>query len=120
MTCERCFHYKVCEGHLILNDIPMELCGLFKDKSHIVEIPCNVGDTVYANCDTFNKVIGYSVKDIHIDEEATTFFATAFDCYYNEFLDEIEFKIDEIGKTVFLTEEEAESKLKKLRKNATD
>ena len=39
MTCKKCIHYVVCEAHLKLNDIPLELCGLFKDKSKFIELP---------------------------------------------------------------------------------
>ena len=64
------------------------------------------------------KIVGYSVEDVHIDKEQTRYFATAFDVYYKEYLDEIEFAEDEIGKTVFLAKSEAEQKLKELKENA--
>lgn len=112
MTCKKCIHYVVCEAHLKLNDIPLELCGLFKDKSRFIELPCNVGDTVYEFYKPVNQIIPYEIEDVHIDKEQTRYFATAFDIDYNKYLDEIDFNEDEIGKTVFLTKEEAEKALK--------
>ncbi len=117
MTCkDNCLHYKVCKS--ISWQLPFlnpKECDCFEDKSKYIELPCKVGDMVYAHCNTVNQIVGYSVEDIHIDDEKTSFFATAFDVYFNEFLDEKEFNLEDIGKTVFITKEEAETKLKELQ-----
>lgn len=84
------------------------------ESKRVVELPCKVGDTVYHYCKSVNQIVPYVVEDIHIDKEQTRYFATAFNVYYNEYLDEIEFTKDKIGKTVFLIREEAEQKLKEL------
>ena len=61
MTCKDCIHYDVCEDNLKYIQerflkgftfgksefIDGEFCNLFKDKSLILEKPCNVGDCVY-------------------------------------------------------------------------
>lgn len=50
MTCKDCIHYEVCKD--LADALEMEGCICnhyfhFKDKSRIIELPCNVGDTVY-------------------------------------------------------------------------
>lgn len=85
------------------------------ENGTLIELPCNIGDTVYHYCKSVNQIVPYVVEDIHIDKEQTRYFSIAFDIYYNEYLDEIEFAEDEIGKTVFLTKSEAEQKLKELQ-----
>lgn len=124
MTCEKhCLHWEVCkltpheyatEKYYTFCNCA-EKCECFKDKSKYIELPCTVGDTVYHYCKSVNQTVPYVVEDIHIDKEQTRYFATAFDVYYNEYLDEIEFAEDEIGQTVFLTKDEAEQKLKELQ-----
>lgn len=122
MTCKDCIHYEACKFYTDKTrfNLPKnaENCDDFKDKSKSIELPCKVGDTVYHYCKSVNQIVPYVVEDIHIDKEQTRCFATAFDVYYNEYLDEIEFAEDELGKTVFLTKSEAEQKLKELKENA--
>lgn len=118
MTCKDCIHYGLCEtkgnAEIFVRGIE-NICGYFKDKSKYIKLPCKVEDTVYHYCKSVNQIVPYVVEDIHIDKEQTRYFATAFDVYYKEYLDEIEFAEDEIGKTVFLTKSEAEQKLKELQ-----
>ncbi len=43
-TCKDCIHFVVCD------EVPTKSaddCDFFKDRSHFVELPCHVGDTVY-------------------------------------------------------------------------
>lgn len=114
MTCKDCAHYEVCE---IQNEIPFkksEKCRLFKDKSKFIELPCKVGDTVYSIKDDFynykihsglqkGKVIGFEFNKkcfiwVHFKNDTPT--------------GGIAFELNDIGKTVFLTKEEAEKSLK--------
>lgn len=119
MTCKDCIHYEACKFYTDKTKFNLprnaENCADFKDKSKYIELPCKVGDTVYHYCKSVNQIVPYVVEDIHIDKEQTRDFATAFDVYYKEYLDEIEFAEDEIGKTVFFTKSEAEQKLKELQ-----
>lgn len=93
----------------------------YEDKDEqglFLDLPCRAGDTVYSYCERFNCVLAYEVEDIHIDKEQTSYFATAFDyspSYFGEYLDEINFTDEQFHKTVFLTREEAEKALEKLR-----
>lgn len=120
MTCKKCIHYELCnymKDEYGVDLIPPSTCYYFQDKSKHIELPCLVRDKVYAYCKTVNQIVPYEIEDIHIDKEQTRYFATAFDIYYNEFLDEIEFNEDNIGQTVFLTKQDAEAKLKEMREN---
>lgn len=123
MTCKDCIHYDVCLKQQYIdfvNEDWSRKCKDFLDKSKIIELPCKVGDTVYYLGGHYerhktkvyvNKVIKSIVDHITIgqkgvpqidvcnDENAWT----TFDC------------VDDFGKIVFLTREEAEKKLEELR-----
>ena len=50
MTCKDCVHYEVCcswAAHRFVED-SFESCTHFKPKSRFVELPCEVGSTVYS------------------------------------------------------------------------
>ena len=84
----------------------------------VIVPPCKVGDTVYSFCDVFGVILPYVVQNFGVgfmgkDRPNYCFWeATSHATETDELLDEIEFDLDEIGKTVFLTREEAEAKLK--------
>ena len=49
MTCKECIHYDVCEA-LEANGISKiypSQCGCYKPKSRFIELPCEVGQTVW-------------------------------------------------------------------------
>lgn len=75
----------------------------------LVKLPCKVGDTVYKItrfCSGGIRDCGYSYECSECPE-------------YKPFIEYIEFKITilkDIGKTVFLTREEAEKKLEEMKK----
>lgn len=103
------------------NDCPIQKCfnrlAELENKLEdctLIELPCKVGDYVFALYDEANKYIGYQIEDIHIDSVTISFYATAYDDLFGEYLDEKQFNISNIGKTVFLTKEAAEAKLKEL------
>ena len=112
MTCNNCIHYDVCEALYQGNGIPKVSpihCGVFKDKSRYIELPCAVGDVVY-------NIYGHEVTITEIVILMDRYGPISFKfegryklknslCCYN--FDDYEF-----GKTVFLTKEEAEQKLK--------
>lgn len=93
-NCEKCIYYKACDFHFYLKEYPPNKCDLFKDKSRFIELPCKVGDTVYI-------IVNYhcSAEFRHIAE--CKFIVSLY---------------DSLGKTVFLTKEEAEKALEKLNK----
>ncbi len=103
MTCEKCYHNEVCKALYELNGIPRigaTECAYFRDKDHLIEAPCAVGDTVYY-IPFGNNIVECVVAQITIEpfEEI----GMSFHCYGG-----IAFDMRFIGKTVFLTREAAE------------
>ena len=123
-TCKDCIHYDVCwqrieidNGNFMLGCIGN--CNKFKDKSRFVELPCKVGDTVYEiveQSDGITRILKMTVGKVipfgdyyksSVEEYSKLWNLYLFDKYsysYKSFYD--------FGKTVFLTKEEAEAKLK--------
>lgn len=101
MNCKDCIHYDVCEYEYPEfvhekedKNADMEKeCIQFKDKSRFSELPCKVGDTVY-QVDS-ERIYESTVKRIIYDTDGIAFDERA------------------IGKSVFLTREEAEKAQKK-------
>lgn len=122
MTCKKCYHCDVCsekEWYLELGNISEhegvdKVCKFFKDKSLVVELPCKVGDTVYypwiydGQCGVaFNKV--ESIK-IYVNGLPLVI----VEDWRSDMPMPISFCNEDFGKTVFLTRQEAEAKLKEL------
>ena len=102
MTCKDCVHYDVC---LFMKD---KTCMHFKPKSRFVELPCEVGQTVY-------QVLGFSIHEYKITQIRFDDLMMWFYCENEEYAVECRnflFDITRIGKTVFLSREEAENALK--------
>ena len=83
----------------------------------VIVPPCKVGDTVYSYCETFGAILPYFVETLNIgyyskNEIVYRYEANCHNGEEDELLDGIDFEIDDIGKTVFLTREEAEKALK--------
>lgn len=123
-TCRDCIHYDVCEDNLkyiqerFLKGLTFgkseftdgEFCNLFKDKSRIIELPFKVGDTVYT-------IENNSVKKWYVDSinNIVEYWKRELKSNKNKYKYDFRFaKFDDFGKTVFLTKEEAEAKLKEL------
>lgn len=73
------------------------------------------GDTVYAYCEYFG-VLPYLVGNFHIgymgkEEDYLHWEAAAYAAETDELLDDIDFDLEDIGKDIFLTREEAETAL---------
>ena len=82
----------------------------------VIVLPCKPGDTVYAYCEYFG-VLPYLVGNFHIGymgkhEDCWHWEAAAYAAETDELLDEIDFDLEDIGKDVFFTREEAEKALK--------
>ena len=102
MKCENCIHYDVCNGALLYPKAELN-CSHFKDKSLFVDLLCKMGDTVY-------QTDGERIYETTID---------AIDLMKNNIIycaKNIWFDKTAIGRTVFLTKEEAERKLEELGK----
>ncbi len=105
MTCKDCIHYDVCNV-FIATDLLQQPCSMFKDKSRNIELPdIKENQAMYLvyidkiKCLNFQ---GYSIKkgilSVHLYRNG-----------FNWWCD-----VNEIGKTVFLTKEEAKAKLKEF------
>ena len=87
-------------------------CKMFKDKSRFIELPCKVGDVVYQV--TRNFISEFRVRFVEIATCGNLFLHTdliSVIVYTGEVFSE-----SDIGKTVFLTREEAEKALEDMRK----
>ena len=122
MTCKNCIHWKACrntayeyagEDAASAYDEDScckqfaEICENFADKSEWVHLPCKVGDIIYcfAPCFDADHRPRLKVVEREIIRLRTTLTVSGLIS-----------DIDNIGKTVFLTREEAEKALKDMRK----
>ena len=108
-------HYSNCEEGYCA----MEKLADYEDaeeQGRLVILPCKVGDKIFLDFAGFGKDVDkFTVKDFHLDcfkDGETTLF-----CDYESNDKTLSGQIDvmEFGKTVFLTQAEAEAKLKELR-----
>lgn len=90
-TCDSCIHNEVCR----LN--PENGCGHYSSYATWIHLPCPIGTTVYRVCCKKYDVDGYGMNWY----EDWGIITNSFDCRM----------LREIGKTVFLTREEAEQAL---------
>ena len=89
-----------------------------EEQGLLLRLPCKVGDTVWDN--DYGKPCAYTITGFsfgtgedYIDEPVSL---REVVCYYSNYSGSItgSFAVSEIGKTVFLTKEEAEQKLKEM------
>lgn len=126
-NCENCIHYEIIKNEassycLCSNAFNIKerqrhnstfKCDHFKDKSRYIELPCKVGDTVYIP--TSNGIINEKVHRILYSQEAENYGKFIRNRFYTIVGNtEAQFDFSDIGKTVFLTYEEAEKALKEL------
>ena len=89
-----------------------------EEQGLLLRLPCKVGDTIWDN--DYGKPCAYTITGFsfgagedYIDEPVSL---REVVCYYSNYSGSItgSFAVSEIGKTVFLTKEEAEQKLKEM------
>lgn len=88
-----------------------------EEQGLFVRLPCKVGDTVYrVNAGAKQPIIPMTVSEIHFlcykNERAVR-----FDAIGKEDMGESCYRLEDIGRIVFLTHEEAEKKLEEMKKN---
>lgn len=116
MTCKDCIHYCVCKD--LAETLEMEDCVCnnfyhFKDKSRFIELPnVEIGQSLFY-IDRFTKTVKSDIVSRLNWEETDLGVQTGIWSENNAFS---EFFSD-VGKTLFLTKEEAETKLKELNEN---
>ena len=86
-----------------------------EEQGLLVRLPCKVGDTAYrVNAGAKQPIIPMTVSEIHFlcykNERAVR-----FDAIGKEDMGESCYRLEDIGRIVFLTREEAEKKLEELK-----
>lgn len=106
-NCKECIHYEVCRA-LCKSEEELMPCVVFKYRSHFVELPCKVGDTVFVveEIAEERKII----KD-HVETIGIGYYADGVNIYQFDGI-KTDGYFEDFGKTVFLTREEAEQALK--------
>ena len=93
-----------------------------EEQGLLLRLPCKVGDTVWDN--DYGKPCAYTITGFsfgtgedYIDEPVSL---REVVCYYSNYSGSItgSFAVSEIGKTLFLTKEEAEQKLKEMESDS--
>ena len=89
-----------------------------EEQGLLLRLPCKVGDTVWDNdygepCAYTITGFSFGTGEDYIDEPVSL---REVVCYYSNYSGSItgSFAVSEIGKTLFLTKEEAEQKLKEM------
>ena len=117
--CKNCYHYHTCDLQYRLEDY--QECKYYKDKSLIIELPCKeilakIGDSMYFITDETDEIIETMVSVIEIDCDGQEWIETVADVD-DEICSYIYFRFSELGKTLFLTHDEAERVLKERENN---
>lgn len=86
-----------------------------EEQGLLVRLPCKVGDTVYrVNAGAKQPIIPMTVSEIHFlcykNERIVR-----FDAIDKEYMGESCYRLEDIGRIVFLTHEEAEKKLEEMK-----
>lgn len=112
-NCAECVHAEVCKDYInaVLGDVDeSQMCGddceFYKDRSRFVELPCKVGDTIYWNL--FGKTVEDEIMSITIYKNVIRVSLGKG----------ISFDIEDIGRMLFLSREEAEQKLTEHEKTS--
>ena len=108
--CENCICNSVCDH----NKYGFENCNNYKDKSLCVELPCKVGDDLFVISQTKDKRI-LPFINIYTCSGFTVFVKKrGIDAWCDAGNGVRTYKLNNFGKTVFLTKEDAERKLKEI------
>lgn len=101
MTCKDCIHYEACDiAAVYFGDTAGSKKFREYEKRTNVELPCAVGDTIYT---IYSDEDGSLIEELTVSEVTTQKIRADYGC---------SFRYGDIGKTVFLTKEEAEKTLK--------
>lgn len=106
MNCNDCLHKEVCAGY----EVTMLECKDFADKSLYIKLPCKVGNEIFRIVEAANGLYAPFVPALADKVEPFGI------CYRNLMGSYSCIPFDEMGKTVFLSREEAEAALKEREK----
>lgn len=116
--CKNCSHYSLCNYeeicHYDIDNIKnAKDCSFFQDRSCFVELPIKPGTVLFVpirNQITKYKITGICVREHGFGSERVLIEGISCSPFYSD--------ISAIGKTAFLTREEAEQALKEREENA--
>ena len=84
-------------------------------QGRLIKLPCKIGDTLYAYCEMIGDVLHYTVHQATVNwdysDKESYYVLEAIASNNGEILGVIDVGQDDIGETVFLTEEEAVKKM---------
>lgn len=113
MTKENCIHYEICKLSLIpFMPSICKTCSLFLDKSNFIEIPCKIDDIVYVitkkpEYTRKKEIIKCKVSNMRIKQDGFTIVFSCRGNYESGRHYSGNFVSNSIGKTVFLSREDA-------------
>lgn len=116
-TCKDCIH---CDPCGLSPDTPTNGCDWFKDKFKFIEKPFEIRDTIYIitkySYSSPYEIIKCIVNKMRLKDGNTITFSCSGLYANKNYYTSGNFKTSSIGKTVFLTLEEAEKKLEEMNK----
>ena len=124
-SCKDCIHQEACFDWCRGFELEPKKCKHFKDKSRFVELPCKVGDVVYAIFYTGTpsqpSIYKSKVNEIVIVDSSEPYYNQPFIVLDVRLCDTLircktSLGISDFNKTVFLTREEAEKVLEERNK----
>ena len=89
------------------------VCPYYKDRDRFVELPCKVRDKIYVPTRSF--ISEYEISCFHFGKQGMWFDSDVIDGISTRLRNG---DFDDVGKTVFLTREEAEAAMKEREENA--
>lgn len=114
MTCKDCIHHDVCylHKHYGADEYCVD-CRKFKDKSRILELPCNAGETLYYPW-VYDGTSGIAMLEAaYVRFYVGGMYVVGIKNPESDMPMPSYFYDEEFGHTVFLTREEAEEALRK-------
>lgn len=110
--CDICIKADVCsiaKEFELAYGMQMAQCDYFKDRNRFVELPFQVGESVFIPIFSTRKILYYTIVGFVVDDEDISFI---IDDSANTI-----YPVSEIGKNIYLTFEEAERALNSSAKS---
>lgn len=118
MNCENCLHYGVCKTHYSLGMLaPIDgNCSHFADRTEWLRLPCKVGDIVYKISFVHKNITPLTVDGFLCNLSSWKVHCThLIPSWVGNQKEHIYIAFSSFGKRVFLTQEEAEKALGKMK-----
>ena len=123
MNCRDCLHFKACyemataNGAEEFNTLFANKCEDFTDRSEWVHLPCEVGDIVFYFQGAYHlkNKNNWEVRPIKVTEFSTKIGRSGKVYPLSIIANGTRYPLTSIGKTIFLTREEAEKALEGMK-----